>query len=468
MNSTLKPFFGRLIEVLKLTDWMRHLRQTASHLCLIALGIILSLLLLEGSLRLYTAYAAPWQEKAQVEPTIADARLGHRPNPAYPSHDIRGWRNVSALPQADVVALGDSQTYGINAAPNEAWPQRLAVHLRRSVYQMAYGGYGPAHYVPLVDDALALRPKVILAVYYLGNDIYDSYWLVYLTSKIFGKYKRSSSDPILEALATSDPNIRAAIVEVESQDPKDLRFPYLDCYWLPLPGVDPHELLRGPISRPREELEKQVPVSRAGVRRILSQIGYRSLLFKRVWPFVRPRLTFVLGEIPVLREMPAVGDYGPPLCVHYRDGALRTVFSVGYRFLALNDSDPREVEGERISLLAFKHLAEQSRRAGIDFYVVLIPTKETAFRARAEAALPNERLLVDLWQAEARVRRRAMTFFTREGVNVIDTLPALEAMIASGVNPYLENSDGHPVARGYDRIASAIAARLQKDGVWRR
>lgn len=452
---------------------MRRLRSTASHLCLVAFGIILSILLLEGSLRLYTAYAAPQQERAQVEPTVPDKRIGYRPNPAYPSHDSRGWRNAVALAQADVVALGDSHTYGINAAPYEAWPQRLAVYLRRSVYQMAYGGYGPAYYVPLLDEALTLSPRVILAVYYLGNDIYDAYWLVYRTSKIFGRYKRSPSVPSLDALATSDPSVGSAIVEVESRDPKDLRFPYLDCYSPPAPGIDPSQLLRGPINRPREELEKeeiekQAPVSPSRPRRILQQLSYRSLVFKRVWPLVRPHLTFWLGDIPVLSQAPGPEDYGPPLCVHYSDGTLRTVFNVGYRFLALDDGDPREVEGERISLLALKRLAERCRRAGIHFYVVLHSNKEFVFRARAEASLRSERLLVDLWHSEARVRRRAMTLFTREGINVIDTLPALEAMITSGINPYPENADGHPVPRGYDAIARSVAARLEKDSIWRR
>lgn len=171
-----------------------------------------------------------------------------------------------------------------------------------------------------------------------------------------------------------------------------------------------------------------------------------------------------VGSPEPLRQGRSREDYGPPLCVHYSDGMVRTVFNVGYRYVVLDDSDPRGMEGERINLLAFKHLADRCRHAGIPLYVLLLPTKETAFRARAEASLRNEPYLVDLWQAEARARRRAMAFFTREGIRTIDTLPALEAMIASGVNPYLENTDGHPAARGYDAIARAIAARLQRDG----
>lgn len=453
---------------------MQPLQSWLKHLFLIALGLFLGVLMFEGVLRLYASFRAPQLQPiiavTPVESAIADERLGHRPNPAYPGHDARGWRNAFALAHADVVVLGDSQTYGNNAPPNEAWPQRLTVHLRRSVYQMAHGGYGPAHYVPLLDEALTLRPKVVLAGYYFGNDIYDSYWFVYRVGSVFGKYKRSPPNPILDALATNDPRLRAAIAEAESRDPKHLRVWYLDCAQPPFQGLDASQLLRGRISRPRDEVEQKVHAAPTPPRRILSQwLTDRSLVYRAVWPRVRPRLTVVLGEPAAVVESSGPSDYGSPLCVHYRDGLLNTIFQVGYRFIAVDDSDPREVEGERIGLLAFKHLAERSQRAGIHFYVVLIPTKETAFRARAEKVLRNEHLLVDLWQAEARARKRAMTFFIRNGIRTIDTLPALEAMIASGVNPYEtpKRDYGHPVGRGYDAIARVVSTRLKADSIWR-
>jgi hypothetical protein len=127
------------------------------------------------------------------------------------------------------------------------------------------------------------------------------------------------------------------------------------------------------------------------------------------------------------------------------------------------------VEGERISFSAFKALAERCRRAGIRFYVALLPTKETAFRARASAAYRNEPYLRDLWNAEADARSRVLTFFEQHGIEAIDTLPAQEAVIASGVNPYYDEesnqgANGHPIQQGYNAIARAIAERLRQDG----
>ena len=49
--------------------------------------------------------AAPWES---VSPEIPDARLGSRPNPEYPEHDSKGFRNPSVPNLAEIVALGDS------------------------------------------------------------------------------------------------------------------------------------------------------------------------------------------------------------------------------------------------------------------------------------------------------------------------------------------------------------------------
>ncbi len=406
---------------------------------LIPLGILLALLLLEGFLRLYSIAA----EKAP-EPTVPDSGLEWRPKPGYQGNDSRGWRNTSALERADIVVLGDSQTYGVNAHVEGAWPQQLSPLLHRSVYQMAYGGYGPVHYLLLIDEALQLKPKVLIATYYFGNDNFDSYRIVYL---------RHGPDLRLDLLTSADPQTLKAISRAEEIDPEFLRIDYLDCS-NPRSVPDPrlqivHDILKAPPLAPLENASLQKP----------SVWTDLDLLLKR-WS----KLYRTLGnrlELLKTRGKPAP-DYGPPLCIHYRDRPLATVFTVGYRLIALDETDPRIIEGERVSLLAFKYLAERCRLAGIQFFVTLIPTKETAFRIRIERALQNQPYLVHLWNAEAHARTRALAFFNRERIPAIDTLPALEAVIASDVNPYRENTDGHPVAVGYGAIARAVGERLQR------
>jgi len=160
-------------------------------------------------------------------------------------------------------------------------------------------------------------------------------------------------------------------------------------------------------------------------------------------------------------------DISPKLCPRYRDQKLTTLFNPGYRMLVLDDTDPRIVEGERIALLAYRLIAQRCRQPRCSFYVMMIPTKESAFRARIESSLEHQSYMVDLWNAEGHARANASTFFAREHIATIDTLPFLEELIASDVNPYPEDFDIHPVQAGYDAFARAVVEQLERDGIGR-
>lgn len=107
--------------------------------------------------------------------TVADGVLGYRlPARIYAEIDSRGFRNPEASDRVDIVALGDSQTYGYNAGSKESWPKRLAALSGLRVYNMGVGGYGPAQYSALLEGALALSPRHIVIGLYLGNDLVDA------------------------------------------------------------------------------------------------------------------------------------------------------------------------------------------------------------------------------------------------------------------------------------------------------
>ena len=99
--------------------------------------------------------------------------------------------------------------------------------------------------------------------------------------------------------------------------------------------------------------------------------------------------------------------------------------------MVLDDTDPRIVEGERIAFLAYRLIAQRCRPPHCSFYVMMIPTKETAFRTRIESSSEQQSYMVDLWNAEGRARAHASDFFAREHIATIDTLPFFEALIAS-------------------------------------
>jgi lysophospholipase L1-like esterase len=156
-----------------------------------------------GGLELARRLAEPSPAAA---PAVPDARLGHRPNPAHPEHDRRGFRNSQALERADIVVLGDSQTYGTGARAEETWPRQLAAKLPRSVYAMAFGGWGAAHSLLLWEEAAALKPAVVIEALYAGNDLFDAFDLVYNRGQ-------------LATLMSPDPQVQATVRAAEKAEP---------------------------------------------------------------------------------------------------------------------------------------------------------------------------------------------------------------------------------------------------------
>lgn len=425
---------------------MPHLRSILGKLGLVCLGALILFLLLEGALQLRDRLVNP-STVSQVETVpqiVPDERLGYRPNPNFRGHDSRGWRNASPLERADIVVIGDSHVYG------SAWPQKVGARLHHTVYQMGANGYGPAQYALLLDEALAFEPKVIIATYDYGDDIYDSYRFVYR----IGNFKRTTLDTVFDSsFALTNAKSHQALTRAETIDPEFLRRKYLNCKNLvevPDPRLQVvHDILASP---PLAPLGDEGMLQRASA----FLTGHSTLI-----KVLRKRL-FTTAEAHSNAE-----DVWPKLCHRYRDQKLTTLFSSGYRKLVLDDTDPRIVEGERIALLAYRFIAQSCRPPHCFFYVMMIPTKETAFRVRIESSLGDKPYMVDLWNAEERARANASAFFAREHIATIDTLPFLEELIDSDVNPYPEDGDIHPVEAGYDTFARAVVERLERDGIGR-
>lgn len=119
--------------------------------------------------------------RSMAPPDLPDAELELRGNPQYPGHDANGFRNLVVPGKVDVVAMGDSHTYGVNVAPDQAWPRALEELSSCRVYSMALGGYGPLEYAVLAQRALRFKPSLMLIGIYFGNDFYDD-WQTYLRS----------------------------------------------------------------------------------------------------------------------------------------------------------------------------------------------------------------------------------------------------------------------------------------------
>ncbi len=100
-------------------------------------------------------------------------------------HDLLGFRNHRIPNVADVVILGDSQTYGNNVLLEYNWPSRAQSLLGRqvSVYSMATGGWGAVQYLDMFAKSMFFRPQVVVVAFYGGNDPLESYMLAYGVEK---------------------------------------------------------------------------------------------------------------------------------------------------------------------------------------------------------------------------------------------------------------------------------------------
>jgi len=389
--------------------------------------IVLTLVFLELLLHLSAAVFEPVANTLRMYPRgphapIKDVGLGHRPNPTHPEHDARGFRNPAALDRAEILALGDSQTYGAGVESDEAWPRVLEAMTGRTTYSMAYGGYGPVHGWVLLDEALDLEPEAIVYGFYAGNDLFDSYTLVHVEGQRRELVASSVDLARLRALHAESPLVEKA-----------------------------NELFQGgfPANPARAFLSEHSKLY--GLLRALRRVADRSVEGEpSSWPSLEGRARASGGRL-----------------VAFRSGAQRTVFTPRYRLLALDLEDPRIREGLRLSLEALARMHERSAGHGVEFRALLIPTKEYVFRHVVELSARDVgeeyRKLVRL---EARLWREVREFLDERGIAFLDAAPTLTGILADGASqPYRISSDGHPNPLGQRVLARLVADALEAAGL---
>lgn len=111
-----------------------------------------------------------------LKPKVSyDEVLRYKIEPNSGAHDSWGYRNKSVPESAEIVAIGDSHTYGISATASDSWPNALQNISGKEVYSLSLGGYGPAEYLYLMQEkAFEINPDLIIVGFYLGNDLKDA------------------------------------------------------------------------------------------------------------------------------------------------------------------------------------------------------------------------------------------------------------------------------------------------------
>lgn len=414
------------------------MKLTKKRIAFSGLAILLMLCFVEVSLS-FLARTSPRVERLlsspYAAPIVPDPQLGKRLNPEFPGHDERGFRNPNAPEQSDIVGLGDSQTYGTGVNPEDTWLNQLGLLVGQTAYNMAVPGYGPAHSLIQLEEALVLKPRIILQGFYAGNDLYDAFNFVY-------------SHGQLVELKSKDHHVQENIRKAEK-----------------LESLQDHVtkvFTMGGTTNLEEKQPNEASPKTFSPPVFLSK-------YSKTYGFIR-RTTY---EIPRLAsrfqnsadahpqdpwdDVKAFAEAHKSYTQVFDNGQFKTIFTSESRFSALNLKDHRISEGHKISLKSIEIMHKRAAEKNVLFIAVLIPTKELVFKEIWQNPSTSYRHLTENEIAFWHITK---TFLKNRGIEYVDALPAIRDVFNSGIQPYQASQDGHPNAYGHRAIAKKVAADL--------
>lgn len=377
------------------------LLRAAANLAMVAVSLLFGLAFCEGSARLFLD-PADYLSKELVDDQILGAVL----IPNTQGYDEWGFRNRSVPQHAEIVALGDSHTFGNTAKRDDSWPSVLGQLTGSMVYNFGMGGYGPNQYYHLLTtQALSLRPKIIVCGLYFGDDFENAFRMTYgldhwsfLRQKTFG-------------------TINADIWE----DPDD-----------PVAG-------------------------RNWERRTRVWLSQHSLVYQIL--FHGPLAARFLGEAQIANAS-RLNKLAVTLIVPEKNIAEAFVPKSPLRGLDQESESVRE--GMRITLKLLEDMHKLAQKNEARFIVLIIPTKEMVFAEYLEAdrSLTLYDIVRKLLANERVARQQVFAFLDQANIPYVDALPALRAGI--GQQLYARSAgDMHPGKIGYHKIAEVVAKYLE-------
>lgn len=374
------------------------MKRAFGNLALLIGSSVFALLLCELGCRIFLNPA----DYLSQDP-LPDKILGAVLNVHGSGYDAWGFRNRKVPASTDIVALGDSHTFGNTAKMDESWPYALGRLTGKSVYNMGLGGYGPNQYYYLLKTkALSLKPRMIICGFYMGDDFENAYQITYGLD--YWSYLR-------EQLPAEKVNFD---IWEHASDPT----------W--------HKKIRTWLSR-------------------------HSVVYKIV--FHGPLLGRWKGDFQI-ENASRLYDSATSLIVP--DKNIREAFLPKLILTELDQAKPSVQEGMRITFKLLDEMNRICRANNIEFVVAVIPTKETVFAdyLAHNSTLPMGDVLDRLIASERTARGKLFEFFNQSGIHYVDTLPALKQSVQHEL--YARTAqDMHPNKNGYKVIAEAIAAGIQ-------
>lgn len=380
----------------------------------VTLSLLVSLVAVEAGLRILEKRQL--RDRVIEQWIVPDPELGKRMTPNAAGHDANGFRNDSVPTRADIVAIGDSQTWGVNVDRQDAWPQQLAKLSGHSVYNMSLGGYGPVQYWVLAGRTQKLSAPIIIVGLYFGNDFYDAYRLVY-----------------------TNPNYRELRAPSASADlENDTIASQADLYWNEEKSFHKNfgrTSLSGLSYWAREHLAIGRLLNRTGLWPGATDVDYE---IDKAWARAHP-------------------DHGA-VC---EDTAIRTVFTTAYRLTGLDLDDPRVSEGLRITKEVLWRAQQKADKSGVKLLVLMIPTKELVYADQMQRGGKLTGTYAHLIEMENRARNEVASACVEKHLACIDALPDLRGAIAHGQQIYPSTTESHPNAAGYRVLATTVNEALK-------
>jgi len=377
---------------------MKILKKFLVNLIVLMVSVGIGLVLCEFASRLFLNAS----DFLSLE-VVGDPILGWVPSPsAMAGFDKWGFRNRKVPESADIVAVGDSHTYGNTARMMDSWPYVLGRATGRQVYNMGLGGYGPNQYFYLTKTkALQLKPKVIVWGLYMGDDFDNAYEITY------------GLDYWASLRELKAQNVKANITET----------PQTDTY----------------IKRMRVWLSRH-----SVVYQLLFHSGFGGR---------------VQGEVQIRNASQLYPGVATSLIIP--DKNIQEAFRPKALLKGLDQQDPRVREGMRITYKLIKDTDEICRQNGIQFVIVVIPTKEMVFSEYLEhnTQIPLSDVISKLIANERLAESETFTVLRENNIPYVYPLAKLKNSVGQGLYARTA-SDMHPNKNGYQIIGASVADAL--------
>ncbi|MDH4321283.1 MAG: SGNH/GDSL hydrolase family protein [Desulfobulbaceae bacterium] len=256
-------------------------------------------------------------------------------------HDLLGFRNRAIPNVADIITIGDSQTYGNNAPLAHNWPSLLAAglgHKTNILYNMSCGSWNGIEYLEMFKKAVYMQPRLVIVAFYSGNDPIGAF------TKVYGDDHWQDLRP--------DPSLKPA-------DAPKVNFPAPAAECWPVFFKDGIKTIFTPQVRDASNMD--IPAVHAGYA-ILAEVGRR------------------IGEIASQQRIKVIFTIIPTKELVYRAKVMQEGLTPPPAYTALVENEQRNISA----------LAEKLRQIKGTAYVDLVQTMQKVAVSAHMLYPPNE------------------------------------------------------------------------------